>query len=296
MDQPAQTLPAVVATQDREPIEALAIADQLATSLAATMAPRTIGQTVWLPLPDGYTLHDMTERRDRREPLDVRKRGTAQLLDLPSFITYCKDQDKAAEGYIYANTDARSFTAVFNDYRDTDLPGWRDHRAHFAAAFTPEFRRWQEHNGPSKAKNQTEFAEFIEDNMADLVAPYAQQLLDVATTIQAKTDINFSSAKRLHDGQVQLAYTEVIDAKAGADGALTIPREFELGLRLFKNGEGYRLKARLKYRLGNGGVRFWYELDRPERAIEDAFAGYIATVQEASGYSVLIGSPDKASN
>jgi uncharacterized protein YfdQ (DUF2303 family) len=296
MDQSAQTLPAIVATQDRTPIEALAVADQLATSLAATMAPREVGQTVWLPLPDGYTPHDLTAKRDQREPFDVRKRGTAQLLDLPSFITYCKDQAKTDQGYIYANTDTRSFTAVFNDYRNTDLPGWRDHRAHYAAAFTPEFRRWQDNNGPTKAKNQTEFAEFIEDNFADLAPDCAQQLLDVATTIQAKTDINFSSAKRLHDGQVQLAYTEVIDAKAGADGALTIPREFELGLRLFKNGEGYKLKARLKYRLGNGGVKFWYELDRPERSIEDAFNGYIKTVQEASGYSVLIGSPDKSSN
>lgn len=295
MDQSAQTLPVVVATQDRTPIEALAVADQLATSLAATMAPRELGQTVWLPLPDGYTLHDMTAKRDQREPFDHRKRGTAQLLDLPSFITYCKDQTQVEQGYIYANTDTRSFTAVFNDYHDR-FAGWRDHRAHYVAAFTPEFRRWQDNNGPSKAKNQTEFAEFIEDNFADLVPPYAQQLLDVATTIQAKTDINFSSAKRLDNGQVQLGYTEVIDARAGADGALTIPREFELGLRLFKNGEAYKLRARLKYRLASGAVKFWYELDRPERAIEDAFAGYIATVQEASGYSVLIGSPDKTSN
>jgi hypothetical protein len=88
---------------------------------------------------------------------------------------------------------------------------------------------------------------------------------------------------------VQLGYTEVIDAKAGADGALTIPREFTLGLRLFKNGGGYALKARLKYRLGGGNVKFWYELDRPERAIEDAFNGYIEQVKTESGYSVLIG-------
>lgn len=289
----ANTLPVTLANEIGHPIEALAVADQLATSLAATLAPREIGNTVHMVVPDGYRVEDLTAKRDQREPFDHRKRGTAQLLDLSSFITYCKDQALAGEGYIYANTDRRSFTAVFNDYRDR-LPGWRDYRATYAAAFTPEFQRWLDNNGSSKAKNQTEFAEFIEDNFADLVPPYAQQLLDVATTIQAKTDINFSSAKRLHDGQVQLAYTEVIDAKAGADGALTIPREFELGLRLFKNGDGYKLKARLKYRLASGGVKFWYELDRPERAIEDAFAGYIEKVRADSGYSVLIGSPDRA--
>lgn len=288
------TLPVNVATEEGHPIPALALADQLANTLAATMQPRLIGETVQMVVPVGYTVVDLTKARDQREFYDHRKRGTALLLDLPSFITYCQDQTKADEGYIYADTDTRSFTAVFNDYRDTDLPGWRDHRAHFAAQFTPEFKRWLEHTGSGKAKGQTEFAEFIEDNFADLVPPFNQQLLDVATTIQAKTDISFSSAKRLHDGQVQLGYTEVIDAKAGADGALTIPREFELGLRIFKNGDGYKLKARLKYRLSGGGVKFWYELDRPERAIEDAFAGYVEKVRADSGYCVLIGSPNKA--
>lgn len=270
--------------------EALRTAEALASALAATLTPREIGNALVLLSPADYKLHDLTELRDKAEPVARRKRGEAQMHDLPSFITYVKDQAAAATGYIYANPDARKFTAVFNDYR-SEVAGWRDQRASYFAEYTPEFRRWLENNGAGKAKTQTEFAEFIEDNFADLVPPFAQQLLDVATTIQAKTDISFSSAKRLDNGQVQLGYTEVINAQAGTDGALTIPREFELGMRLFKNGEGYRLKARLKYRLGSGNVKFWYELDRPERAIEDAFKGYINTVRELSGYTVLLGQP-----
>jgi hypothetical protein len=56
-------------------------------------------------------------------------------------------------------------------------------------------------------------------------------------------------------------------------------------------GGAYKLKARLKYRLNGGSVKFWYELDRPERAIEDAFAGYVATLRDKSGYQVLLGQP-----
>jgi uncharacterized protein YfdQ (DUF2303 family) len=59
-------------------------------------------------------------------------------------------------------------------------------------------------------------------------------------------------------------------------------------VRLFKNGDGYKIKARLKYRIGNGKVKFWYELDRVENAVEDAFKDYIEQVKE-SGYTVLIG-------
>ena len=62
-------------------------------------------------------------------------------------------------------------------------------------------------------------------------------------------------------------------------------------MRILKNGGGYILKARLKYRLNAGAVKFWYELDRPEKSVEDAFAGYVAEVREKSGYTVLIGMP-----
>ena len=110
----------------------------------------------------------------------------------------------------------------------------------------------------------------------------------MATTIQATSGINFSSAKRLQDGQTQLTYNENIEARAGANGALAIPKEFTLGLRIFKNGGGYRLKARLKYRLGGGQIKFWYELERPEAAVEDAFKGYVEQLAE-SGYVVLLG-------
>ena len=126
-----------------------------------------------------------------------------------------------------------------------------------------------------------------------------QNLLTVATTMQAKSDINFSSAKRLQDGQTQLVYNEVINATAGATGELKIPKTFALGLRLFKNGTGYKLVARLKYRLHSGAVKFHYELERHENAIDDAFSDYIKQVREAKvgdaadgellGYTVLIG-------
>lgn len=99
----------------------------------------------------------------------------------------------------------------------------------------------------------------------------------------------------LNDGQTHAGLTgdlaELLQQvrNTGRSGALTIPREFQLGLRILKNGGGYKLRARLKYRLGGGAVKFWYELDRPERAVEDAFNGYINLMAEQTGYTVLLG-------
>lgn len=282
------TLGVALSSIDAKP-EHLQLAEQLAASMAATLQERRIESSTFIITPPGFNRHDVTAELEKAKPVRNRPQGTVNLGDVPSLLAYCADQVAQERGYIYADPDARTMTAVFNDQRSTLAPGWRDHRAHFAATYTPEFKKWLDNNGTHMS--QTDFAEFIEDNLQDLHADHAQTLLTVATTIQATNGINFSSARRLTDGQTQLTYNEVIDATAGADGALKIPQTFTLGLRIFKNGEGYKLTARLKYRINSGTVKFWYELERPERAVEDAFTGYVNTVREQSGYTVLIGKP-----
>lgn len=269
--------------------EALLLAESLMASTAGTIKPFQVGNAHFAVLPPGFQRADITDAVEKAQPLRNRAQGTVHLGDLASLLTYCADQVAQLQGYIYADPDGRTITAVFNDQKSTLAPGWRDHRAVFKAEYTPEFTKWLGRNGHERSMGQTEFAEFIEDNFTDLAGADAQTLLAVATTMQATTGINFSSAKRLQDGRTQLVYNETIDAKAGADGALSIPQTFALGLRIFKNGEPYKLTARLKYRLHSGNVKFWYELERPERAIEDAFKGYVETVREKSGYTVLIG-------
>ena len=260
------------------------------TALAtASASPVDIDGHHFVMVPPNYTAKNITEEVEKAQDHPSRKRGTVQLKDIASLIAYAKDQSCSGTGYIYADPDTRTVTAVFNDHRHLDFAGWRDHKASYKAEYTPEFQKWLGKNGVSMT--QTEFAEFVEDNFADITEPAAQHMLDMATTIQAKTDINFGSAKRLDNGQVQLQYTETIDARAGANGALSIPKEFTLGLRIFKNGGGYKHKARLKYRLNAGAIKFWYELDRPERSIEDAFGGYVEVLTEQSGYQVLLGTP-----
>lgn len=269
--------------------DTLRVCEVVSTLAAAGLQADVVGGAIFVNVPPGYTHKDISDAVERVQLQPRRKRGAIKVADVVSLLAVCADQGNAGT-YVYADPDSRTICAVFNDHRGS-AAGWRDHRASFTAEFTPEFSRWIANNGNTKSKGQTEFAEFVEDNAADILAPASTQLLEVATTIQASTGIEFKSAKRLDNGQAQLTYVETIDARAGADGGLVIPREFELGLRIFKNGEGYKLRARLKYRLGSGSVKFWYELDRPERAVEDAFAGYVKQVRESSGYPVLLGVP-----
>ena len=271
--------------------DAMETAKHLVTLAAAALSPfkpNDAPQYAHMMVPEGYKLEDISKAIEKTLHSPHRKAGTVQLKSVDSLIDYAVQQSATHNGYIYADPDTCTLTAVFNDHHGA-IAGWRDHRAVVKLEFSPEFQTWKGNNKQPKA--QDKFAEFIEDNLADLSGPESKILLDVATTIAATTGINFSSAKRLQNGQSQLIYQETIDAKAGADGKLAIPQTFQLGLRIFKNADAWQFTARLKYRLASGGISFHYELDRPERVVETAFAEYTNQVREKSGYTVLIGTP-----
>jgi len=269
--------------------------DGLATAIAkigamqdAATAIQEIHGTTHLVVPDGYKHIDLTAAIEQAGAAPIRKKGAVHLGDLASFNVYVADQGSPVDTYIYADPDSRTLTAVLNEHvKSQRATGWRDHRAVYKAELSREFTTWMQFN--KKPMEQEDFAIFLEDNIADVVEPSGEQLLQIALTLQAKTEVNFSSHKRLDNGQIQFAYSETVDARAGT-GMIEIPREFTIGLRLFKNGDGYKVRARLKYRLGGGKLKFWYELDRAENAIEDAFQAYVNHARE-NGFTVLIGKP-----
>lgn len=260
--------------------------DKLLTLETAATATRKVGDAHFMVLPPSFQHADISAAVEKAAPTPSRKRGSITLGNIESFIRYCKDQPFNAAGYLYADPDTYTITAVFNDQQG-DQPGWRDFRAVFKAEPTRELAAWIEKD--RQPMEQEPFAVFLEDNIADVIEPSGADLLQIALTLQAKMDVNFSSARRLDNGQVQLQYTETIDARAGA-GAIEIPREFTIGICLFKNAERWKIKARLKYRLAAGKVRFWYELDRVENLMDQAFAGY-AEAAAGAGYPILIGKP-----
>jgi uncharacterized protein YfdQ (DUF2303 family) len=274
-------------TADSVQIDASALGLFTRMAIASTAVTEHEG-TAHLVLPEGYRHIDLSAAVEKAAAVPARKHGVVQLGDLESFLTYAEQQGQADRTYIYADVESRTLTAVFNDHRphlSGDLPGWRDHRAVYKAELSREFENWMKNDRNSF--EQEAFATFIEDNIADVIEPAGDVLLKVALTLQAKTDVNFSSARRLDNGQVQFTYEENTTASAGG-GAIEIPREFTLGMRLFKGGEGYRVKARLKYRIASGKLRFWYELERPHVAIEDAFKTYVDQAGD-SEFTLLVG-------
>ncbi len=213
-------------------------------------------------------------------PNDMSFRALYEYMERPTRIEATVRTDTTSSFLDYFNAFATDNSAIFIDaengktvgiidYHDPSAgtPGWRKHRVLFEPRVTDEAGLWLANNG--RQMDQEEFALFLEQNAEEIVSPPAAEMLEIALTLKTKQKISFSSAKRLQNGQIQYQYIEELEGRAGQKGELTIPEQFEIGLRIFEGGDAYAMKARFRYRIGDG-VKFWYDLIRPNRIKRDA--------------------------
>jgi uncharacterized protein YfdQ (DUF2303 family) len=216
-----------------------------------------------------------------------RKQGTVLVGDAPSFAAYFADHQQGGTR-VYADKKAGTITAVFNDDAD-DEPGWRDHRLQLKLTKTDPWKRWEAIDG--RLMTQESFAEFVEESVLDIEDPDSATMLDLAQHFEATSRADFQSSQLLDNGQRRFVYKETIQAKAGQAGNLDIPKELTLGLAPYEGGDRYAVKALLRFRLGDGGLKMGVRLVRPEVILEKAFADVLQATHETIGVPVLVGTP-----
>lgn len=255
-------------------------------------------------LPEGAKLHLEDTQKLRDHPR--RKTGSRSLATAESFIAYV-NAHKTGSTAIYANKGQVNFAAVFNDHEpepsltstteedpptpagmpdglkmtritltleEGGAPGWGDFTATYACPLSIEWKRWtsksQHAAEDKKGMRHPDFIQFIEDNLLDITKPASGAMLAAVRSFEAKQDVKFKSAVRLDNGDTAFAYSEETTGTA-VDGRLTLPETFELTIPVFEGGQPYLVEAKLRYRIGGGGLTLWYELVRPHKIIEHAF-------------------------
>ncbi|HET7486864.1 MAG TPA: DUF2303 family protein [Acidimicrobiales bacterium] len=224
---------------------------------------------------------------DARMDHPRRKTGHPIFVTAPSMGEYVVLHKSGATA-LYADVQQARLTAVLNGHDDT-LAGWGDHRATLAMRKTEEWKRWLARNG--EIGKQTDFAEHIEDCLADIVEPEGAVMLELAQHFQAATKVAFKQAARLANGQRQLVYEETVEAKAGQRGDITIPETFIIGVAPFEGSAAFRVNVRLRYRIGEGRLAIGYILDRPDKVMKAAFDDVLAEVAETTGLTPFLGTP-----
>lgn len=269
-------------------------ADAVAAIVKAAQTPIQITERKGVVILPGGNKINLEDERFESQPR--RKRAAVSLVEASSFIGYVNAYKELGFTHIFglATEEGGSFTALI-DYHgqelgDTKTPRYGEHKVELKLSTTPEWRRWLSNN--SKPMSQEAFAEFIEDNMTDIIKPDAGILIDVAQSLQGTKNVQFKAGKNLKNGSVQLQYTETIEATGGRrDDVLEVPDFFVLGIIPFVGAFGVELKARLRFRIGNDGkVSFQYNLERPFKVIEEAFKAAREEIETKTELPVLLGS------
>lgn len=243
----------------------------------------------FVAVPDGYQLKDISHVLQA----PARKTGVTHIHDADSFIKICSLQGDPMESVIYINADYEkqtiAVTAVFNDHEPgiNNSAGWRDHRAVYSPRFTTEWRRWNEKDNTSMS--QSEFGFFLEANLADIHTPTGSEVLTFVTTLQETRKVKYGSSVNLANGMVQIEFVE--EGSDATKGKLEMFRKFTLGIRPFVGGAAYPLEALLRYRIdrNSGEIKFWFDLQRPDRILEDAIKDIVEKIRTETGLLCLAG-------
>jgi uncharacterized protein YfdQ (DUF2303 family) len=249
----------------------------------------------WLiATPPGWTR--ITVDDEEMLPAPRRKRAQVVLNDAESFVAYVKRHGSLTACTLWCEADYVAgrvvFRAILNDHGEEELQAaWRDHTARFTPVFSGEWNRWTAKN--KQPFSQAEFGAFIEENLKDIAggdtSPSGTQMLDMALSFEANQDMRFKSAMRLQNGGVQMSFVQ-------DDDATTLTRmqmfeRFAIGMPVFWNGDAYRIDARLRYRVRDGKLSFWFELIRADKVLEAAAQTLIARIRGETGNPFYFGDP-----
>lgn len=232
-----------------------------------------------------------------------RKRGTAQSQTLESFNALT-NRHKTPDSVIFADTDWQkpSLTAVI-DYHP--VAGGADNGAHrviYQFPLSEQWKAWVAKNGI--LMSQTDFAAFIEDRIADLASASEDHKRDLESTfgtrvanpaelmqlsrgLQINVDSTVRNVQNLQTGEVQIAFDET--HKDGDGKPIRVPGLFVLNIAPFFMGENSVIPVRLRYRVKDGKITWFYQIYRPDLYVTERVRADLTEVATATGLPTFEG-------
>lgn len=240
--------------------------------------------------PVNYEVHDLPTLLRPARPV-----SRVKLRDAASFVAYVSDH-RVDRTRIYATLEPARFLAVFDDHYTAaatdhdeatdEQADWREFRAEFTL---PPSREWTTWTGANrKPVSQVQFAEFLQDQLPDVVKPEGSDLMTMILNFEAASSGQFVSAQRLQDGSANIVWRD----EKNAAGTVKLPEIIELAIPVFENEAPRPLSARLRYRIKDASLAVWYELIRPHKVLEAAFRETWGKIAEGTGVQILLGTPE----
>lgn len=235
-------------------------------------------------VPEGYRA-ELVRPLDRKLTRMIQK---VALYDLSSFVAYV-NQFKLPGTRIFGvpshlGNGSAGFIAVIDYHPSHTEPGYTENRATFTLKHSEQWMRWTR----AQPMPQVAFAEFIEENRKDVVAPDVAVLLDIVTKFRASRKQDYDSVVYQANGDVTVAWSEKTE-NAGKPG-VSVPTELGLGIPVYFKGDLYSVPVLMRYRLADGKLMFMIKVDRPDYIEQAAFDATAKQIAEATGIEPYIGS------
>ncbi|MGL5735475.1 MAG: DUF2303 family protein [Beijerinckiaceae bacterium] len=255
------------------------------------------------------------------------RRGTATMTALDSLIAHIKrfgDGDSAV--FADDNRSSPKLTAILDyhraDHKAVDEDGqalvvhgdyrFGKHRSIFNFPLSDEWRAW---NGASGAvMSMVDFAAFLEKRIGDIaiagdefpedverflatrggpsmIADYAK-LVELSRGLKVHEDSVVEETNVLSSGEGHIRFTSEHRTKNAAGDSVKVPTLFFIAIPVFNRGAFYRIAAALNYRKTSAGVKFWFNLHRPDRSFDHAFNEAVEKVDTETSATIFFGSPE----
>lgn len=315
------TIPGVTPDRTGEVIDKIhaALGDKHRSLVVAMSEPGTGVQGLVVLKPSGGIETVPSDVFDEYRSRPKAYTGTANVTRIESFVDHAnRFKDDHSALYAFDDMSCPRLTAVL-DYNESRAdpedpfngPRFGDHCTVFAFPLSDEWKAW---TGKNAAKmGLTAFAEFIEDRFIDveqvtdvtklngdiqklvgtvgpgsLASPSA--LIELSRGLKVHVKDEVTNAANIASGEVEVQFKS--EHQDGRGNKLTVPSLFVLNIPVFARGEVYRIAARLRYRVKDGEMLFWYELWGIDRVFELAFTEVCEKARAETGLPLFYGTPE----
>lgn len=275
---------------------------------------KIIGRLASVPTEDGYELQSVEKFIDEMRDKPERRQGTIGADDLDSFVALT-NRFKAENSVMFGRSSVTetSFScgliSILNYHpagSDNKVADNSDHVVRYDFPLSSELKTWLSKN--KTPFNSREFAEFLEDNIADLVVakPDAMRvtfgdetpsfatpskIFELSRGIEVRVDEKVVNAFRNSDGSFAIQYTQ--ENKDSTGQPLKLPEWFALGIPVFDGGEVYQIPMRLRFRVKEGTITWSFEMYRKNDTFTTAFADACDEATKATALPLFNGSPTR---
>ncbi len=180
-------------------------------------------------------------------------------------------------------------TTVIDYHGGFESPSWCSWTAKLTRTMAKEWGIWRGSSG--KWMNQVDMAEFLHDNLPDVVSPPGAEMLELCSQFKQVTAVEFGSGCNIQNGAIQISYVETVGGAVGPKGNLQIPAGFNISIPVIDRGMPIAIACRFRYRVSEKKLLLRYDIPQVHKILEAVMNLAVVELEELTKLKAFLGQP-----